>query len=732
MMVSRIARVRGAWQAWAMAWMARFALVSPAILGAALALGCSDNKAQPGGDAAVHPDAGPQGDADLGGDGSSDDDDAAVVPCMGPTDPRVLVASQRIVHLSKLQFLNTIRALLGDGVANAIVSNDSFMGIASESDIRVPVLASVGESETINSDPDSFPELTGMAEAVADYVFQHFQEVTACAPGDDGCAVTFVNKLATAAFRRPLAADEGQRVVAVYQSSKNQVVNGWLVTSTVEEATRDAVYAIFAAPQTLWRNELGNPRAASGPLPGAPLTDYELASELSYFLTGGPPDGPLLAAAAGGTLRTNLDAQTTRLLATPAAHTWLTTMMFAAIGLNRLFEVRVDPNAFPAILGTTLQDMYTEAKMFLDDAFWNGTLQDVLLSHKTFVNANLATAIYGISPPAGATDTTFAAATLPAAQRSGLLTNAAFITLRVRDIRESLVFRAQLIDQTFLCSSPDGPPEELRMAVATAGALIPTQTAQEQVAFRRANPACNRCHKTFDAYGLSLDGYDNIGRTRTMVTLADGRVVPVDPHTTLPEALGGGNINGAIDLANALAKSDLYPACMAKRVLETALAELSAFVEFPTPADLSTGDEPPAGCAVRALADKLASTGGKTLSDVVRAVVVSPTFLLRNIDPDDGADASGTDMPPASTDGGQPVDGGGAGDAGQAPAAPDVLKTLVVKRTVLDFVLNEITRMQRAVPPLSRDKLDFHAQAVRDTASFIANSIRNVGTPPSN
>ena len=263
----------------------RWPLVSAGILGAALAAGCSDNKpsSQPG-DAGVggtssdgaSAEAGPQDDA-----GEPDDDADMPAECMGPSDPRLVIASQRVVHLTKLQLVNTIRALIGDGAATAILSADSFSSIGNETNLRIPLLASVGESETINTDPDSFPLITDLAQAAADYVFAHFQEVTACAAGDDACAAAYVGKLAKAAFRRPLADDEAQRITAVYVNSKSQLVNGWSVTATVEEAARNAVFAILTAPQTLWRTELGDRSAASGASPGVPLTEYELASTLA-------------------------------------------------------------------------------------------------------------------------------------------------------------------------------------------------------------------------------------------------------------------------------------------------------------------------------------------------------------------------------------------------------------------------------------------------------------------
>ena len=79
--------------------------------------------------------------------------------------------------------------------------------------------------------------------------------------------------------------------------------------------------------------------------------------------------------------------------------------------------------------------MGIEARKFLDNALWNGNLTDLLLSRTAFLNTSLAANIYEVPVPAGATATSFVQTTLPADQRSGLLTNAAFLTARARSGR---------------------------------------------------------------------------------------------------------------------------------------------------------------------------------------------------------------------------------------------------------------------------------------------------------
>ena len=161
------------------------------------------------------------------------------------------------------------------------------------------------------------------AQKVGEYVRDHFAAVTACpSPATDGCATSYLDALAGKAYRRALTADEQARFSALYDNLRAAVVKDQAITLTVEEATGFAVQALLLSPQLLWRWEVGAETSSSPP--GVFLTDAELASNLSFFLTDGPPDDALRADASAGTLRANLGAHVDRILATPAARHWLT------------------------------------------------------------------------------------------------------------------------------------------------------------------------------------------------------------------------------------------------------------------------------------------------------------------------------------------------------------------------------------------------------------------------
>jgi len=547
-------------------------------------------------------------------------------PCTGPTDPRLVVAPQRILRLTMMEVVNTVRSLIDATAATAVLNNGGFGQLGNEQDRTFPPLN--GTREGVQIDDAKFLTLDGIAAQVAQYVFDNFTTVTKCAASaTDSCATSYLNTLAAKAYRRPLTSGEQTRLTGLYNQLRSQNVNGYTITATVQEATQNAVYALLSSPQMLYRTELGGtPVAATATAPaGVPLTQNELATELAFVLTDAPPDQTLLDAANAGTLTpANLPAQVNRLLATQPAKDWLSTIMFTFYKLNLLYNVAntVDGTKFPEFNGQLLTDMHTEAQKFLDNTLWNGKLVDLLTSRTTFLNSNLASVLYNVPVPTGATATNFVQTTLPADQRAGMLTNAAFLTSRARSNRGSVVARGLVIQETMLCMVTPGPPDSIKGLVATAMGNLDTQTVHEQVA-ARAGGICGSCHSHFDPFGLVLDNYDNIARYRTIDDLGN----PVDATTSMPAELGCEPVMNAVDFAQKLAANDGFTNCMAETVLQYAMTDLySAPVDVPTLPGITPVV---AGCATADVAQRYGAASTKTFSDMVRAVTASPAFTLR-------------------------------------------------------------------------------------------------------
>jgi len=543
-------------------------------------------------------------------------------PICDPADPGQVVAPQRIVLLTSTQLLNMIR-LVNNDVAQVIVDSGVFPVIT---DLTVRFPPTRAEFYKSILDQETLTPFVNTAQMVGDYVRDNFATVTGCSSAaTDACATAYLGSLARKAYRRNLTTEEQDRFVALYASLRNQIVNEQQVTLTMQEATGFVVQALLLSPQTLWRWEIGGDTSTSPP--GVYLTDAELASNLSFFLTDRPPDDALITDTITGALRAHLGAHVDRLLGTQTARDWLTHIMETYFRLNQLAAANlIDPVVYPDVSGAWLYaDLQEESHLFLADAMWNGKVTDLLSSRKTFLNTALASTIYRVPAPAGATGTNFVETTLPADQRAGLLTNAGFLVTRSRPTSVGLVARALGVKAMFTCIDTAGPEDAsigtLADAINAAVSLLPTQTAQEQVALRAGMPECASCHATFDPYGLALDSYDIAGRYRTVDDLGK----PVDPHTKLPAEIGGGQVQSAVELADVLSRSEVFTNCMARAALQ--YATIDAAIELPLP---THGQ---AGCAVAGVANQLRQSGNQSFTDLMRATATSPAFVVRQVQP---------------------------------------------------------------------------------------------------
>jgi hypothetical protein len=537
-------------------------------------------------------------------------------PVCDASDPTQVVVGQRVELLTSTQLMNMIRLVHAD--AAQMVIDQAIFPVITDITVRFP-LQRVEQYKVI-PDADTLSPFNNTAQAIGTYVTTNFAAVTKCTlPAQDSCATSYLNALAAKAYRRPLTAEETSRFSNFYTNLKSQIVNGYQVTQTVEEATGDAVYGLFMSPQLLWRWELGN-QVSTAPA-GIYLTDTELASNLSFFLTDGPPDDMLIADAQAGTLRANVASHVDRILKTQASRDWLRHVMEVYFFLNQLPSTLIDAGKFPIVgSGAIYSDLQMSSRLFLDDALWNGKVLDIVSSRKGFVNTNLATMVYNVPVPANATNTNFVATMLDPKERSGLLTDAGFITTRARSTGVGIIPRGLGVKSLFLCLDTPPPPSTITQPggpVEMAAAMLDMQTAQEQVATRAMTAPCNNCHPSFDPYGLVLDWYDVVGRYRTKDDLGKD----VDGHTTLPAAVGGQTVTTAVELADVLSKSDLFTNCMAKTVLLDALIE--GDIELPLP------DGSQKGCAVAGIAHSLRHSNAQSFTDLTKAVASSPAFVMR-------------------------------------------------------------------------------------------------------
>ncbi|HXI50175.1 MAG TPA: DUF1592 domain-containing protein [Candidatus Saccharimonadales bacterium] len=337
--------------------------------------------------------------------------------------------------------------------------------------------------------------------------------------------------LAERAYRRPLSEAERSELTGFY---RNQREGQGL---SHEEALRDALVSVLMAPQFCYRVD----PPGRGPV-ARPLSDYALASRLSYFLWASLPDDELLAHARAGDLQRRkvllnqahrmLQDERVRGLATEFGGNWLD---------FRRFEEHnsVDRDRFKAFDNELRQAMFEEPIRFcLDVMRADRSVLDFLYGNDTFVNPVLARH-YGMPEPNGGSNTWGKVAGASAYGRGGLLPMAVFLTKNAPGLRTSPVKRGYWVVRRLLGEViPPPPPNvpELPSDESKLGEL----TLREALARHREDPACAGCHARFDALGLVFEGFGPIGERRER----DLAGKPVDAHAVFPGGSEGTGVAG--------------------------------------------------------------------------------------------------------------------------------------------------------------------------------------------
>ncbi len=380
------------------------------------------------------------------------------------------------------------------------------------------------------------------------------------------------------AWRRPLTQQERDDLVVYYHDARE--ANGL----AHEEAMRDCIVRVLMSPNFCYRIDLveaGGPRQASAPRlsrPGGfmaapapaadpapqpaapvakagtlPLSDYALASRLSYFLWSSMPDQELLAHAATGDLhRTEvLVAQTRRMLQDGHVRNFVTEFAGHWLDFRRFEEHNaVDRERFPSFDNDLRAAMFEEPIRFLVDLVQeNKPVQNLLYGDYTFVNAPLAKH-YGL-PGTFTNDTWTRVDHASQFERGGLLPMAVFLTANSPGLRTSPVKRGYWVVRRVLGERIPAPPPNVPVLPADEKSLG-NLTLRETLAKHRENPACASCHARFDSYGLVFEGFGAIGERREK----DFAGHPVETGAEFPGKVSASGVTGLRDYIHAHREKD--------------------------------------------------------------------------------------------------------------------------------------------------------------------------------
>lgn len=331
-------------------------------------------------------------------------------------------------------------------------------------------------------------------------------------PAELGGAREKLTKLAERAFRRPVSTEEVDRLVKLVES---EVKSG----EKLESAMKAACQAVLCAKDFLYLVEGREVSGTAGK--GGRLTEWDLASRLSYFLWSTMPDEALFAAARSGKLHEpgELRAQVQRMLRDPKAARFAEAFPRDWLQLRSVGMFPPDKKLYPDYDAYLEKCMVGETTAFFREVLrQNLSLREFLDSNWTMLNARLADH-YKLPEVTG--DQFRRVSLRPEDHRGGLLTHAAILSLTSDGTRHRPVHRGKWVMESILGKSPPPPPANVP-AIEPTPATQPKATLRNKLDAHKKNESCAACHAKIDPLGLAFDNYDAIGRWRTEEVVGDG------------------------------------------------------------------------------------------------------------------------------------------------------------------------------------------------------------------
>lgn len=341
-----------------------------------------------------------------------------------------------------------------------------------------------------------------------------------------------------------------------------------------DRSIKESLKVILISPNFLYRHEVDLPLEKPYPISG-----FELASRLAYFLWSSLPDDELLNLAYRGDLHDEkvLSDQVHRMLADPRSRRFSESFATQWLGVSTLLDAHdVDSTRYPELTPELRRAMYDETIAFFHHVLTERqTFLDLLDSDYAFLNEPLARH-YGVGKVEG---DDFVLVDLPNRRRGGVLGLGSVLTSTSLATRTSPVLRGKWVLEQILGTPAPPPPPDVPDLEAAAQANSELDF-REVLELHRSKPACISCHQRMDPIGLGLENFDAIGRWRE----GYGEQ-PIDASGVLVD---GTAFEGPAELKQILLQEKaLFARNLTRKMLSFALGREIRFQDKPTVDHLS-------------------------------------------------------------------------------------------------------------------------------------------------
>ena len=362
----------------------------------------------------------------------------------------------------------------------------------------------------------------------------------------DQATTAVVSRFASRAFRRPATNSEVERLVKLASQVRED-------GGSFEAAIQVAMQAILISPHFLFKVEQSTPEDR---VDSSPISPYELATRISYFLWSSMPDDELLLMAHQDHLKDErrLLEKIGRMIQDPRSNQFVEHFAGQWLQLRNLDSAEPDKSIFTEYSGEVRDLMRRETMTFFAGVMRaNLPVTTLVTADFSYLNETLAR-YYGIE---GVRGEQFRKVSLKGIQRGGLLTHGSVLTVTSNPTRTSPVKRGKwILDNLLNAPPPPAPPDVPDLEKEQLHG-----TLRERMEQHRQNPACAACHQMMDPLGFALENYDAVGRWRDH----EGGE-PVDASGVLPD---GTQFRGVWELRDLLAegRKEDFMRCITEKML---------------------------------------------------------------------------------------------------------------------------------------------------------------------
>ena len=364
---------------------------------------------------------------------------------------------------------------------------------------------------------------------------------------------TELNKLIstylTKVFRRKVKPEEVQKYVGFV---KQEVDAG----RRIEDGLHLAIRASLISPSFIYR-EQGKGK----------LSQSELASRLSYFLTSSPPDFQMRQKADEGILHNSgtLRYQASRLIKSSESKKFIHDFTSQWLDTEKLDTIMPDNKVFKRFNGTHSKAMKVEVEThFREILLKNLSVLDFIDPDFIYTDSTIGKEIYKLKKPPKASKGKVGKVSIPRGTRQGgILSMPAVMMATANGVDTEPVLRGVWILENVLGTPPPEPPKGVpALPPDTTGAKSPRDKLKKHM----ASASCKSCHEDIDPMGFVLENFDPVGRWRDAYPkVGKGKGMKVDSTATMPN---GTKLNDVRDLKKFLVDNpEYFTGCLARKLM---------------------------------------------------------------------------------------------------------------------------------------------------------------------